>query len=103
MKGRHSGGWTTIKGKPNKCISRVKKIIDTVVSKLHAVAANDQHDIPSDVKLVSLEGNIGAGKSTLLTEVEQRCKNRGISEIRILREPVNEWEKVTDGSKTILV
>ena len=102
MKGRHSGGWTTIKGKPNKSISRMKKIIDTVVSRLQAVAANDQHDIPNDIKLVSLEGNIGAGKSTLLREIEQRCKNRGINEIRILREPVDEWEKVTDGSKTIL-
>jgi len=51
---------------------------------------------------VSLEGNIGAGKSTLLTEVERRCKDRGISDIRILREPVDEWEKVTDGMKTIL-
>ena len=102
MKGRHSGGWTTIKGEPDKTISRAEKIIETVVNRLQAVAANDQHDISDEVKMVSLEGNIGAGKSTLLTEVERRCKDRGISDIRILREPVDEWEKVTDGMKTIL-
>ena len=102
MKGRHSGGWTTIKGKPNKTISRAEKIIESVIDKLQTVVANDQHDISDGVKIVSLEGNIGAGKSTLLTEVEQRCKDRGIREIRILREPVDDWEKVTDGMKTIL-
>jgi deoxyadenosine/deoxycytidine kinase len=102
MKRRHSGGWTTIKGKPNKTISRAEKIIVSVIDKLQTVIANDQHDISSEVKIVSLEGNIGAGKSTLLTEVERRCKDRGIREIRILREPVDDWEKVTDGTKTIL-
>ena len=102
MKGRHSGGWTTIKGEHNKTTSRVKTIMETVVDRLQTVAANDHYDIPDEVKIVSLEGNIGAGKSTLLTEVERRCKDRGINEIRILREPVEEWEKVTDGAKTIL-
>ena len=102
MKRRHSGGWTTIKGKPNKIISRAKKIIESVIDKLQTVVANDQQDISEEVKIVSLEGNIGAGKSTLLTEVERRCKDRGIREIRILREPVDDWEKVTDGTKTIL-
>ena len=102
MKGRHSGGWTTIKGKPDRITITTEKIIEKVINTLHAVAANDQQGISDEVKIVSLEGNIGAGKSTILTEVEQRCKSRSISDIRILREPVDEWEKITDGSKTIL-
>jgi len=102
MKGRHSGGWTTIKGKPDKYTNRMEKIIETVVNRLQPVMAYDQDDIPEEAKIVSLEGNIGAGKSTLLTELERRCKDRGIRNIKILREPVEEWEKVTDGMKTIL-
>ena len=102
MKGRHSGGWTTIKGKPDKTTNRAEKIIETVIYRLQAVAANDRYDISNEVKIVSLEGNIGAGKSTLLTEVERKCRDRGIRDIRILREPVEEWEKVTDGTRTIL-
>ena len=102
MKRRHSGGWTTINGKRDQIINEVGTIVRAVVDMLQTVATNDQHQIPEKVKIVSLEGNIGAGKSTLLSKVEQRCKDRGITDIRILREPVEEWEKVTDGTKTIL-
>jgi thymidylate kinase len=102
MKKRHSGGWTTIKGKLDRLSNTAEKIVEKVINTLHTVASDNRRDIPDDVMTVSLEGNIGAGKSTLLTEVEQRCRDRGISEIRILREPVDEWEKVTNGTKTIL-
>jgi deoxyadenosine/deoxycytidine kinase len=102
MKRRHSGGWTTINGRRDQSINEAVTIVETVVDTLQTIATDDQHQIPEEVKIVSLEGNIGAGKSTLLSEVEQRCKDRGITDIRILREPVEEWEKVTDGTKTIL-
>jgi len=102
MKQRHSGGWTTISGRPDCIINEARVIIETVVDTLQAVVTNNRYQIPGETMVVSLEGNIGAGKSTLLTELEQRGKVRGIEEIRILREPVDEWERVTDGSKTIL-
>jgi len=42
-------------------------------------------------KLVSLEGNVGAGKSTLLDEIQEIIDQQGISSIRIMKEPVDEW------------
>ena len=52
--------------------------------------------------VISVEGNIGAGKSTLLDELETTLKNRGISDIRIVRESVDEWTEVNDGASSIL-
>jgi len=102
MKQRHSGGWTSISGKPDHIINEAGLITEIVVDTLQTVATDDRYQIPGETMVVSLEGNIGAGKSTLLTELERRCKEREIEEIRILREPVDEWERVTDGSRTIL-
>ena len=102
MKKRHSGGWTTISGQLDQINNTVMTTVETIVDTSRTVEINDQYHIPEGVKIVSLEGNIGAGKSTLLMEIEQRCKDRGINEIRILREPIDEWERVTDGAKTIL-
>ena len=42
-------------------------------------------------KLISLEGNVGAGKSTLLDEVQAMIDQQGITSIRIMKEPVEEW------------
>jgi len=46
--------------------------------------------------LISLEGNIGAGKTTLLSQLEQ--KYSASTEIRFLREPVDEWSTIRDSS-----
>jgi len=102
MKKRHSGGWATIRGQLDQINNIAVTTVKTIVDTSQTVEINDQYLIPEGVLIVSLEGNIGAGKSTLLSEIEQRCKDRGINEIRILREPIDEWERVTDGAKTIL-
>lgn len=55
----------------------------------------------SDIKIVSIEGNIGGGKTTLL----EALKNVKWADKKIVfvREPVDEWEKIKDGKgKTIL-
>lgn len=55
----------------------------------------------SDIKIVSIEGNIGGGKTTLL----EALKNIKWADKKIVfvREPVDEWEKIKDGEgKTIL-
>jgi deoxyadenosine/deoxycytidine kinase len=45
-------------------------------------------------KVVSIEGNIGSGKSTLLENLKNNYKND--SKVVFLKEPVDEWEKITD-------
>lgn len=44
--------------------------------------------------IVSIEGNIGSGKSTLLSNLRETLKDR--NDIVFLKEPVDEWEKITD-------
>jgi deoxyadenosine/deoxycytidine kinase len=44
--------------------------------------------------IVSIEGNIGSGKSTLLSNLKETLQNR--TDIVFLKEPVDEWEKITD-------
>lgn len=46
--------------------------------------------------IVSIEGNIGIGKSTLLDNLELSYKSNGITDVIILREPVEEWSVVRD-------
>jgi len=47
-----------------------------------------------EYNIVSIEGNIGSGKSTLLSNLKETLKNR--TDIVFLKEPVDEWEKITD-------
>ena len=51
------------------------------------------------VKIVSFEGNIGAGKTTLLNKLE---KENTDPDIVFLREPVDEWEKISIMGETII-
>jgi deoxyadenosine/deoxycytidine kinase len=54
--------------------------------------------------IVSIEGNIGSGKSTLLHHI-QATKMENISDknIILLKEPIDEWEKIMDeNGNTIL-
>lgn len=44
--------------------------------------------------IVSIEGNIGSGKSTLLAKLRETYAND--ANIVFLKEPVDEWEKITD-------
>lgn len=44
--------------------------------------------------IVSIEGNIGSGKSTLLDNLRKHYESN--SNVVFLKEPVDEWEKITD-------
>jgi deoxyadenosine/deoxycytidine kinase len=44
--------------------------------------------------IVSIEGNIGSGKSTLLAKLRETYSNN--VNVVFLKEPVDEWEKITD-------
>lgn len=46
--------------------------------------------------LISIEGNIGAGKSTFVHMLREAFAGR--EDVTFLQEPVEEWEKVTDGN-----
>jgi len=46
------------------------------------------------VSFVSIEGNIGSGKSTLLAKLKEALKDN--KKVVFLKEPVDEWEKITD-------
>jgi deoxyadenosine/deoxycytidine kinase len=47
-----------------------------------------------EVAIVSIEGNIGSGKSTLLNYLRQHYADN--SNVVFLKEPVDEWAKITD-------
>lgn len=46
------------------------------------------------IEVVSIEGNIGSGKSTLLANLKKYFNKN--TKIVFLREPVDEWNKITD-------
>jgi deoxyadenosine/deoxycytidine kinase len=48
----------------------------------------------NNITIVSVEGNIGSGKSTLLEKLRNHYVNDG--QVVFLKEPVDEWEKITD-------
>jgi len=50
--------------------------------------------VNNHVSFVSIEGNIGSGKSTLLANLKDFYKNN--KKVVFLKEPVDEWEKITD-------
>jgi dihydrofolate reductase len=48
--------------------------------------------------IVSIEGNIGSGKSTLLSNLRLHYENN--SNVVFLKEPVDDWEPITDENGT---
>jgi deoxyadenosine/deoxycytidine kinase len=48
--------------------------------------------------IISIEGNIGSGKSTLLANLEKAFANN--KNIVFLKEPVDDWESITDENGT---
>lgn len=50
----------------------------------------------SNIQIISIEGNIGSGKTTLLKKLKEVYATS--SNIIFLREPVEEWETITDNS-----
>lgn len=50
--------------------------------------------MPYTIQIVSIEGNIGSGKSTLLSNLKHYFDKN--TKIIFLREPVDEWNKITD-------
>lgn len=53
------------------------------------------------VQIVSIEGNIGSGKSTLLANLKNYFKDN--EHIIFLKEPVDEWSKITDENGTTII
>jgi deoxyadenosine/deoxycytidine kinase len=51
------------------------------------------------VSIISIDGNIGCGKSTIIENLKKTYINDNII---FLEEPLNEWNKIKDGEKTIL-
>jgi len=55
----------------------------------------------SNFSIISIEGNIGSGKSSLMENLKEYYKDN--SEIIFLREPVDEWSKITDINGTTIL
>ena len=51
-------------------------------------------NMSNNLTIVSIEGNIGSGKSTLLANLREHYRDD--ANIVFLKEPVDEWEKITD-------
>jgi len=51
--------------------------------------------------IVSIEGNIGSGKSTLLANLRDNYKDD--ANVVFLKEPVDEWETITDENGTTIL
>ena len=52
--------------------------------------------------IISIEGNIGAGKSTFIDLIQARLTEENITDIRVMKEPVDEWLSVCDSKHNIL-
>ena len=55
----------------------------------------------SNIQIVSIEGNIGSGKSTLLANLKKHFNKN--TNIIFLKEPVDEWSKITDENGTTIL
>lgn len=53
------------------------------------------------VYVISVEGNIACGKSTLLDKIQTIATEKNIR-IKVLKEPIDEWNKITLDGKSIL-
>ena len=53
------------------------------------------------VKIISIDGNIGSGKSTLMENLKSYFSNN--KNIVFLKEPVDEWETITDENGTTIL
>ena len=51
--------------------------------------------------IISIEGNIGSGKSTLLANLRDHFKDN--NQIIFLKEPVDDWESITDENGTTIL
>jgi len=54
-----------------------------------------------NIEIISIEGNIGSGKSTILTELKQYYADN--AHVIFVREPVDEWENITDKDGTTML
>jgi len=54
-----------------------------------------------NIEIISIEGNIGSGKSTILTELKQYYSDN--AHVIFVREPVDEWENITDKDGTTML
>lgn len=48
--------------------------------------------------IVSIEGNIGVGKSTLINQIELYLIRSNITDVIVLKEPVEEWTDIVDST-----
>lgn len=46
--------------------------------------------------IISIEGNIGVGKSTIIDNIELYLRNSNITDIVVLKEPIEEWTNMVD-------
>jgi deoxyadenosine/deoxycytidine kinase len=53
------------------------------------------------VKIISIDGNIGSGKSTLMGELKKYYSDN--KNVVFLKEPVDEWETITDENGTTIL
>ena len=58
-----------------------------------------KHPVPNVI--ISIEGNIGSGKSTLLANLKKHY--RGNPHIVFVKEPVEEWETITDENNVTML
>jgi deoxyadenosine/deoxycytidine kinase len=54
-----------------------------------------------EIQIISIEGNIGSGKSTLLAHLKTHLETN--NKIIFLKEPVDEWSKITDEKGTTML
>ena len=56
---------------------------------------NNMKNMNSNI-IISIEGNIGSGKSTILSCIQNMYQGYDDKQIIFLKEPVDEWENITD-------
>ena len=102
LRGRSTtGGYLEFTG--NVELESMLESIDKLVEDQTKKTLDDEYynDTAKPV-IISIEGNVGAGKSTLLDLIQKKLNEENITDIRVLKEPVDEWLSVGDGKDNIL-
>ena len=97
-----SGGYLEFSGEMG--IESMFEGIDRLVEDQTQKDINDEYFDKEKVKpiIISIEGNVGAGKSTLIDAIQRRLSEQNITNIRVMKEPVDEWLSVRDSKHDIL-
>jgi deoxyadenosine/deoxycytidine kinase len=104
LQGKCTSEFSAIYSEPDK-LQETQMKISAMIDNQNSQEENEEqrtHFEPDEPMIISIEGNVGAGKSTLIRAIKDKIRREDIKDIMVLEEPIEEWNRISDGSHNIL-